>query len=156
MASVVIGKDAQTGEEVRIGDIERRSGLYVLGKPGMGKSALLIRLLMGDSEHGHGLFFLDPHGDAIRDLLRRIEEKRVETALLFDPEDESHSFGINLLACRNVASLRERTDTYTRAYRVFEKLWEESFGPWLQLILEYTLYVFIENQDYTLAEVPFF
>ena len=118
MASVVIGKDRETGEEVRIGDLERRSGLYVLGKPGMGKSAILIQLMLGDSEHGHGLFFLDPHGDAIRDLLRRIEKKRVETALLFDPEDETHSFGINLLACRNVASLKERTDTYTRAVNV--------------------------------------
>jgi hypothetical protein len=156
MTAAIIGKSAESGEEVRIGDIERRSGLYVLGKPGMGKSAMLLRLLLADSEHGHGVFFLDPHGDAILDLLRRIEEERVATALLFDPEDETHSFGINLLACRNVKSLKERTDTYTRAYRVFEKLWEEDFGPWLQLILEYTLYVFIENQEYTLAEVPLF
>jgi hypothetical protein len=48
MSEVVIGKDTETGQEVRIGDIERRSGLYVLGKPGMGKSALLVNILNQD------------------------------------------------------------------------------------------------------------
>jgi hypothetical protein len=73
-----------------------------------------------------------------------------------DPENETASFGINLLACRNIASLKERTDSYTRAYNVFYKLWEDQWGPWLQLILQNTLWAFIENQDYTLADVPMF
>jgi DNA replication protein DnaC len=75
MPSVRLGRDSVTEQEVRIGDIERRSGLYVLGKPGMGKSALLVNIMLGDSDNGHGLFFLDPHGDAITDLARRIPDK---------------------------------------------------------------------------------
>src|SRR5687767_610025 len=42
---VTIGTDLQTGENVEIGDIERRSGLYILGKSGMGKSTLLVNLM---------------------------------------------------------------------------------------------------------------
>src|SRR4051794_23159305 len=66
---VTLGKAGNT--DVSIGDIERRSGLYMLGKPGMGKSSLLVNLAAQDIKHGHGIFFLDPHGDALLDLLRR-------------------------------------------------------------------------------------
>jgi hypothetical protein len=71
-------------------------------------------------------------------------------------EDEDYGFGINLLQCSNVASRNARRDTYTKAYNVFYKIWEEEFGPWLQLILQNVLRAFIENQDYTLADVPMF
>jgi hypothetical protein len=157
MSSVILGTDIETREEVRIGDIERRSGLYLLGRPGMGKSALATNISLQDIDHGHGLFFIDPHGDAVVDLLRRGDAAKLKkSAFLFDPEDDDNSFGINLLACQRVESLRARTDTYTKAYNVFFKLWEDQFGPWLQLILQNVLWAFIENQDYTLADVPMF
>jgi hypothetical protein len=157
MSSVILGMDAQTGQEVRIGDIERRSGLYILGNPGMGKSVTMVNVMRQDMSNGHGLFFLDPHGDAISDLIsssKALADR--DGAMLLDPEDEAYSFGINLLACENVASLRARNATYTRAYNVFKKIWENDFGPWLQLILENVLWAFIENQGYTLADVPMF
>lgn len=159
-----IGRSAETGEPIFIGDIERRSGLYILGKPGMGKSSLLVTLMGQDIDNEHGLFFLDPHGDTITDLTDRFDispyglERQRETILLLDPTNERHSFGINPLACRDITSLNEREDTYKRAYNIFSVLWEreEPFSPWLQLILAHTLYVFVENPEYTLAEVPLF
>jgi ABC-type ATPase involved in cell division len=77
MPSVRLGRDCVTGQEVRVGDVERRSGLYVLGKPGMGKSALMVNMMLGDSANGHGLVFLDPHGDAITDLAIRLPERKL-------------------------------------------------------------------------------
>ena len=154
MSSVILGTDTDTGQAVRIGDIERRSGLYLLGRSGMGKSALSVKVGLQDIQNGYGLFFLDPHGDAVVDLLRRLDN--LQQAYLFDPEDDDYSFGINLLRCQNVSRLRDREDTYNRAYNVFYKIWEEDFGPWLQLILQNVLRAFIENQDYTLADVPMF
>ena len=157
MASVILGIDAQTGQEVRIGDMERRSGLYMLGKPGMGKSVTMVNMMSQDIGNEHGLFFLDPHGDGITHLIRSSKTLADrDCAILFDAQDEDYSIGINLLSCENVASLRARNDTYTRAYNVFKKIWEDDFGPWLQLILENVLWAFIENQGYTLADVPMF
>jgi hypothetical protein len=176
--SAMLSRDIKTNEEIDIGDTERRSGLYVLGKPGMGKSNFLLNLAFKDVLLDHGLFFLDPHGDAINDFMRianissgknlfrsmiefrsgkssSVQWEKEKTYLL-DPENEKYSFGINPLYCRDVASLHERTDTYTRAFNVFHKIWEEDWGVWLQLIIQNTLYTFIENQDYTLAEVPLF
>jgi hypothetical protein len=143
---IILGRDIQTRELIRIGDIESRSATYILGKSGFGKSAVEENIAAQAMENGHGVFFLDWHGDAIDDLLTRISMDDVsleglgEFFYLLTPEHETHSFGINLLSCRNLASLRERTDTYTRAYSIFYKLWSDSWGPWLQLILQNVLY----------------
>jgi hypothetical protein len=157
--AVIIGYTPD-GQPITIGDEERRAGLYVLGKSGTGKSTLLVNMIAQDIKNGHGVFFLDPHGEAIDDLLLCADRNRLANdAFILDPQDEEASFGINLLACKNIHSMNARTDTYTRAYSVFTKLWEDKeqeWGLWLQSIIENILYVFIENQDYTMAEMPLF
>lgn len=51
-----------------------------------------------------------------------------------------------------------RTNTYSKAKGVFDKLWKRTFEdkPWLQLILQNTLYAFIETPGLTLVELPLF
>ena len=156
---VSLGNDSETGALMTIGDIERRSGLYILGRPRTGKTTLIESIIEQDIEHGHGVFFLDPHGDAIEDLKKRIPSKRQHEVVVLDPTDETHAFGINLLACKDITSRGERRDTYTKAYNVFKKLFADesgTWGPWMQQALEFTLHAFIENQECTLAEVPLF
>src|SRR4051794_32757595 len=109
---VYIGKAVDDNRDIEIGDVERRSGLYVLGKPGMGKTSLLITIALQDIRHGHGVFFLDPHGDAIVDIIRHLDNSlHMERLLFFDPDNEGHSFGINLLFCPDVTSWKERKVT---------------------------------------------
>jgi hypothetical protein len=155
---VAIGNEIETPRPVTIGDIERQSGLYILGKPGMGKTALLVNLALKDIEHGHGVFFLDPHGDAIGDILDRLSPKRKGDIIFLDPTHKIITFGINLTSCKDVSDIYERNNAYNRAYGVFDQIWHEDFRdrPWLQLITSHTLKVFIENQGFTLAEVPRF
>ena len=59
MPSVVLGKD-EGGQAVTLGDIERRSGLYILGKPGMGKSALMVNIMLQDIGHENCLLYTSP------------------------------------------------------------------------------------------------
>ena len=66
--SAVIGL-TEEGKRLLIADSARFGGLYILGKPRVGKSWLIINLILQDVETGHGVFFLDPHGDAIDYLL---------------------------------------------------------------------------------------
>jgi hypothetical protein len=103
------------------------------------------------NKNGYGVFFLDPH-DGI-DRLKSVYKYNSDFIDL-NIQDETHSFGINLLACKNVDSWVQRSDTYDRARWVFFKLFEQEFGekPWLESIIQNTLYVFIENQEYTLAQ----
>src|SRR3954469_20428474 len=101
---------------VTIGDIERRSGLYLLGQTGTGKTNLLKNLIVSDIRNNHGVFFLDPHGQAIDDLTMRIDLERLssEEFLIFDVADEKYKFGINLLSCRDPSKESERLFTYSR------------------------------------------
>jgi hypothetical protein len=152
---VDLGK-TERNQAVSLGDRVARSGLYILGKPGMGKSALMVNLARQYIENERGLFLLDPHGETISYFLKHTTFPDDGMPILLNLRDREYSFGINLLRCKDITDLTAVTDTYSRAYNVFYKLWEDSWGPWLQLILQNTLWAFIENQEYTLADVPMF
>jgi RecA/RadA recombinase len=126
--SAIIGKDIATGEMIAIGDLERRSGLYILGKTGTGKTTLITNLIYQDIQHGHGLLFIDPHEDAIKKLITSDADRILNSTVYLDPVDNDWSFGINVLACENVNNLNERMETYTRAYNIFYKIWEDRWG----------------------------
>jgi energy-coupling factor transporter ATP-binding protein EcfA2 len=123
--SVQIGNDIATNEAVIIGDIQRRSGIYILGKPGFGKTNILKVMLEQDIKNGHGIFFIDPHGDAIEELVytKAFRFQFHEDTIFLDPELEEDAFGINLLSCKDPSNLKERIDTYNRAYKIFYRLW---------------------------------
>jgi hypothetical protein len=48
MSRVVLGTDIETGQQVWIDDLARQSGLYLLGRPGMGKSAAAVNIALQD------------------------------------------------------------------------------------------------------------
>jgi hypothetical protein len=123
MPEVIIGRNAETGKLIPIGDIERRSGLYILGVQGTGKTTLIKNIITQDIVNGHGVFFLDPHGDAIEDLQKNIPSHRQDDVFVLDPTHETHAFGINLLECPNPDSLAERERIFGRALDVFTKLY---------------------------------
>src|SRR4029453_2307391 len=101
---------------------ERRSGLYILGRPGSGKTTLMKSLMVQDIHHGHGGFFLDPHGDAIEDLQQYIPEDREDDVIVLDPQDDEYTFGMNLFVCSDLTSLKERGGRFAHAMVFFRKL----------------------------------
>jgi hypothetical protein len=155
--TVVLGKD-EIGQDITIGDLDRRSGLYVLGIQGSGKTTLLKNLIFQDIRNGHGVFFLDPHGDAIDDLLAHIPDHRKEDVYVLDPTDDTYTFGINLFSCLNPESLRERSASYAQAEHIFTKLFANPQTEELDILLsEYlpnAFYPLIANQGYTILEIP--
>jgi hypothetical protein len=158
LSQVTLGRDVETDKEIPIGDMERRSGLYILGRPGSGKTTLIKNIIAQDIKNGHGVFFLDPHGDAIDDLLQRIPSKRQKDVILLDPTEETHTFGMNLLACSDISRLDEREKTFDRAKGIFTKLFANPQTGTLDVLLDKYLrnsfYPLIINQGYTIAEIP--
>ena len=54
---------------------DRRRHMYVIGKTGMGKTNLLENMVYSDIINGHGLCYVDPHGDtAVYDALVRMAQ----------------------------------------------------------------------------------
>lgn len=77
---------------------DRRRHLYIVGKSGVGKSKLLELLARQDIAYGHGICFIDPHGDVIEALLDFIPENRINDTVLIDPSDREYPASFNPLA----------------------------------------------------------
>lgn len=71
--------------------------MYVIGKTGMGKTTLLLNMILNDIYSGEGLCFIDPHGDAVEKLLDYIPPSRVDDVIYFNPADTEYPIPINVL-----------------------------------------------------------
>ena len=75
---------------------DRRRHMYVIGQTGMGKSVFLENLAFQDMCDGRGFAFIDPHGDAVEALLKRVPQERIDDIIYFDPADIEHPVGMNM------------------------------------------------------------
>jgi hypothetical protein len=94
-----IGASSYRGikKEVFIGNEDRMRHVYIIGKTGTGKSELLKDMILQDIREGKGLCFMDPHGDALQDIMKLIPPERAEDVIYFNPSDTERPMGLNLL-----------------------------------------------------------
>lgn len=95
---LILGKSIYRGTEklVRIKEDDMRRHIYIIGKSGTGKSTLLENMILQDIYEGRGLCFIDPHGDAIESILKKIPKNKAEDVILFDPGDIERPMGLNI------------------------------------------------------------
>lgn len=98
-----LGKSVYRGidRSVYISEADRLRHMYVIGKTGTGKSELLKDWILQDMKAGKGLCFMDPHGDAVEDLLQLVPPERAEDVIYFRPSDIERPMGLNLLEAQN-------------------------------------------------------
>src|SRR6266852_123559 len=85
LTPVTLGTDINSSQSVTLEQNHRQGGLYVIGKTRSGKTTLLVNLILQDIEQGTGVCFIDPHGDAINDILARLPSHREQDVILLDP-----------------------------------------------------------------------
>lgn len=83
---------------VTMPDTLRTRHAYFAGRTGVGKSTLLVNMALQDIEAGRGIAFIDPHGDAINDLLPRIPRERAGDVIYFNMTDNQYPVGFNIMA----------------------------------------------------------
>ena len=66
---------------------DRRRHFYVVGKTGMGKTAMLFNMIIQDIQRGEGVAVVDPHGELVEDLLDFIPPKRINDVIYLNPSD---------------------------------------------------------------------
>ena len=86
---------------IYLSEKDRRRHMYVIGQTGMGKSVFLENLAFQDMYDGRGFAFIDPHGDAVEALLKRVPEERIDDIIYFDPADIDHPVGMNMFEFTN-------------------------------------------------------
>ena len=103
---------------------KRELGLYISGLPGVGKSTLLLHLILEDIQASRGCCVLDPHGDLVAAVLARcpLDDRVLGRILLFDPGDTEWPIPLNIM---NACSERARD----LAVQFMIDLYEELFLP---------------------------
>lgn len=151
----LIGRDLTTDRLVRMNLKSRFSGLYVIGKPGRGKSNLLLSLIVQDLYQGHGLCVLDPHGDLTTDILAAMPPHREHEVTLLDLQDTNHLFAFDLFAGVDPNDPLALALGEERVVGIFKKVWGDvSWGPRMEDLLANAVHVLFMNPGTTLADLP--
>jgi len=145
----VIGRSRYRGEEkeVLIKDQDRRRHIYAIGKTGTGKTTLMEGMIVSDIKAGKGIGVIDPHGDLIENILKKIPKERSQDVILVDPADIERPIGINLLDWRKQ---EEKDFLVQEAVSIFYKL----FDPTRQGFIGPQFEHWMRNAALTLMEQP--
>jgi len=125
--------------------------MYVVGSTGMGKSEFLKNMAIQDIEAGHGVAFIDPHGDPSNDLLDHIPAHRIKDVIYFDPGDLEYPIAFNVM---EGVGFDYRHLVASGLVGVFKKIWGvEAWSGRMEYILNNTILALLEYPDSTLLGI---
>ncbi|RJO59995.1 DUF87 domain-containing protein [candidate division WS5 bacterium] len=128
---------------------DRRRHMYVLGKSGSGKSKLLEILAVEDIKRGEGVGIVDPHGELIHDVLKKIPSHRLNDVVYINPADKDYPVGFNPM--KATPELRE--GVASGFVSVFKKQFGYSWGPRLEYLMRYAILALTYYPDTTMLDV---
>lgn len=129
---------------------DRRRHVYMVGKTGMGKSNLLENMAIQDVQMGHGIAFIDPHGEAAEKLLDYIPSWRVNDVIYFNPGDVAYPMAFNVMEITNP---EHRNLIAAGLMAVFKKIWPDVWSARMEYILNNTILALLEFPNSTLLGI---
>ncbi len=133
---------------------DRRRHTYIVGKTGMGKSTLLMTLILQDIEAGRGVFLLDPHGDLAEDVLARIPANRTNDVIVLDPSDSERPLGLNILDAESEADQHRIVNEFIGLLiRLYDPHNQAIVGPIFQQTVRNAMLAAMALPDGTLIDV---
>lgn len=134
--------------DIRITDADRRRHMYVIGQTGVGKSNFLQEMAKKDAKNGKGFCFIDPHGDAIEDILTAIPKERAEDVIVFDPSDVERPFGLNMLEY-DLSHPEQKTFVINEMIGIFDQLYDlkSTGGPMFEQYMRNAMLLIMEHPE---------
>jgi hypothetical protein len=111
---------------------DRRKHVYIIGKTGMGKTVLQENMIMSDVMAGHGVCYIDPHGDTAEKLLDYIPSNRINDVVYFNPADADFPVGFNIL---ETIKDSQKHLAASGLMGVFKKIWPDVWSARMEYIL---------------------
>lgn len=142
---MVIGTNPHLGKDtnVTLSIPQRLRHTHLIGATGVGKSTLLINMMIQDIEQGRGLTLLDPHGDVADTILSYVPKERIQDVILVDPSDSEYPVGFNILSAKTEA---EKIVLSADLVGIFKRL-SSSWGDQMDAILGNAINTFLEHPD---------
>ena len=129
---------------------DRRRHIYIIGKTGMGKTALLKNMAIQDIREGRGVGFIDPHGEAADALLDFIPSERVNDVCYFNPQDIDYPIAFNVM---EEVKVEHRHLVASGLMGVFKKLWPDVWSARMEYILNNSILALLEYPNSTLLGI---
>jgi len=148
-------RDVKT--EIRLTDSDRRRHFYTIGQTGTGKTTILQEMAKQDAKNGKGFCFIDPHGEAVQDILACIPKERAEDVIYFDPADTERPFGLNMMEF-DPAHPEQKTFVINEMIGIFDQLYDlkATGGPMFEQYMRNAMLLVMEDPESgsTLMEIP--
>ena len=130
---------------------DRRQHLYVIGKTGVGKTALLKNLALQDIRAGRGLGIIDPHGEFVEEVLAQIPLERTNDVVYFNPVDADYPIGFNIL---EVPDTKYKHLVVSDLLGIFTKIWANVWSARMEYILQNCIMALLDTPGTTLLGIP--
>lgn len=125
--------------------------MYVIGKTGVGKTALLKNMALQDVRSGRGICIIDPHGEFIEEVLAQIPTERVNDVIYFNPVDSEYPMGFNVL---EISDPKYKHLVVSDLMGIFTKIWANVWSARMEYILQNCVNALLDTPGTTLLGIP--
>ncbi|HEV7942427.1 MAG TPA: hypothetical protein VGP17_06450 [Solirubrobacteraceae bacterium] len=148
----VIGRASFPGRErpLALSPTDSLRHLHLLGPTGVGKSTLLLNLIVQDMQAGRAVVVIEPKSDLIASVLERVPTERVGDVVLLDPADTRRPVGLNPLALHG----RSPELVADQLLGLFHSMHAANWGPRTHDILGASLLTLARTPGMSLAALP--
>lgn len=129
---------------------DRRQHMYIIGKTGTGKSALITNMALQDINNGKGICIIDPHGELVENILTKIPQSRLNDVVYFNPEDTENPIGFNVLEVYNP---KYKHLVASDLMGIFTKIWANVWSARMEYILNNCVLALLDTPDSTLLGI---
>ncbi len=129
---------------------DRRRHMYIIGKTGMGKTTLIENMVIQDIQEGHGVAFVDPHGDSVEKVLNYIPSNRINDVVYLNPADSDFPIAFNPLES---VDPKYKHLVASGLMGVFTKIWAGVWSARMEYILNNTILALLDSPGNTLLGI---
>ncbi|MER7471249.1 DUF87 domain-containing protein [Micromonospora sp. NPDC000018] len=144
----VLGRSQIGQHSVGLTVTDARQHVHVVGKTGVGKSTLLLNMILSDIKAGRGTVVIDPRGDLITDILDRLPASHGKRIVIIDPDQENPG-------CFN--PLDDQGDPHLAVDNlvgIFAKIFQGQWGPRMDDTMRVACLTLMRHARPTLSLVP--
>jgi hypothetical protein len=144
----VLGRSQIGRHSVGLRVVDARQHVHLIGKTGVGKSTLLLNMILADVHAGRGTVVIDPRGDLVLDILDRLPATYAHRIAVIDPDQPNP-------ACFN--PLDTGGDPYLAVDNlvgVFSKIFQRHWGPRIDDTLRVSCLTLMRHANPTLSLIP--
>ncbi|MCM4078265.1 type IV secretion system DNA-binding domain-containing protein [Paractinoplanes hotanensis] len=144
----LLGRSQVGHHSVGLNVVDARQHMHIVGKTGVGKSTLLLNLILGDIKAGRGTVVIDPRGDLINDILDRLPASYAGKIVIIDPDQENPG-------CFN--PLDDQGDPHLAVDNlvgIFAKIFQGQWGPRMDDTMRVACLTLMRHAKPTLSLVP--